>query len=136
MSAHERIRLLYVACTRAQDHLVVSLHRKARKSMPEPDKRTNAELLVDGMAERLDEVPDAVVEGAPAADDHAVGSRPAAPPPFDEWEAERAAAIRTASRPSTIAATALTDEGGLDADEELHRRPREAARATWTSRRG
>ncbi|MBV9952910.1 MAG: UvrD-helicase domain-containing protein, partial [Acidimicrobiia bacterium] len=50
MSAHERIRLLYVACTRAQDHLVVSLHRKARKSEPAADKRTNAELRVAGMA--------------------------------------------------------------------------------------
>ena len=27
MDEHERIRLLYVACTRARDHLVVSLHR-------------------------------------------------------------------------------------------------------------
>ncbi len=26
--AHERLRLLYVACTRARDHLVVSLHRR------------------------------------------------------------------------------------------------------------
>ena len=30
MGLHERIRLLYVACTRARDHLVVSVHRKAR----------------------------------------------------------------------------------------------------------
>ena len=29
MDEHERIRLLYVACTRARDHLVVSLHRVA-----------------------------------------------------------------------------------------------------------
>ena len=29
MDAHERLRLLYVACTRARDHLVVSLHRRA-----------------------------------------------------------------------------------------------------------
>ncbi len=28
MGLHERIRLLYVACTRARDHLVVSVHRK------------------------------------------------------------------------------------------------------------
>ena len=28
MDYHERLRLLYVACTRARDHLVVSLHRK------------------------------------------------------------------------------------------------------------
>ncbi len=33
---HERIRLLYVACTRARDHLVVSLHRPAP-----PKKSTN-----------------------------------------------------------------------------------------------
>ena len=32
MGFDERIRLLYVACTRARDHLVVSLHRKERKS--------------------------------------------------------------------------------------------------------
>ena len=30
MGLHERIRLLYVACTRARDHLVVSVHRKIR----------------------------------------------------------------------------------------------------------
>ncbi len=28
MDAHERLRLLYVAATRARDHLVVSVHRK------------------------------------------------------------------------------------------------------------
>ena len=58
MGLHERIRLLYVACTRACDHLVVSLHRKARKNPPDsPSKRTNAELLVDGMGPLLDECP-------------------------------------------------------------------------------
>ncbi len=30
MGLHERIRLLYVACTRARDHLIVSVHRKER----------------------------------------------------------------------------------------------------------
>ena len=30
MGFHEKLRLLYVACTRAMDHLVVSVHRKAR----------------------------------------------------------------------------------------------------------
>ena len=32
MGYDERLRLLYVACTRACDHLVVSIHRVARKS--------------------------------------------------------------------------------------------------------
>ena len=34
MGFHEKLRLLYVACTRARDHLVVSVHRKARHSTP------------------------------------------------------------------------------------------------------
>ncbi|MBA2574631.1 MAG: UvrD-helicase domain-containing protein [Nocardioidaceae bacterium] len=43
MDAYERRRLLYVATTRARDHLVVSLHRKGSGS-------TNAELLADAGA--------------------------------------------------------------------------------------
>ena len=39
MGLHERIRLLYVACTRARDHLVVSVHRKTRANEPEPKRR-------------------------------------------------------------------------------------------------
>ena len=39
MDEHERIRLLYVACTRARDHLVVSLHRV------DDSRRTGAHLL-------------------------------------------------------------------------------------------
>lgn len=45
MDAYERRRLLYVATTRARDHLVVSLHRKGSGS-------TNAELLADAGAAR------------------------------------------------------------------------------------
>ena len=35
MDFHEKLRLLYVACTRARDHLVVSVHRKARDLAPD-----------------------------------------------------------------------------------------------------
>ena len=49
MSHDERIRLLYVACTRAQDHLIVSLHRATRKKEADgPDRLTSAELLTHG----------------------------------------------------------------------------------------
>ena len=41
MSHDERVRLLYVACTRAQDHLVVSLHRPDPQEA-EPDGRRQA----------------------------------------------------------------------------------------------
>ena len=80
MGLHERIRLLYVASTRACDHLVVSLHRKARKKPPDsPSKRTNAELLVDGMGPLLGEVPDAAASpaGVVAAERRCAGSDPA-----------------------------------------------------------
>ncbi|HEY5013092.1 MAG TPA: 3'-5' exonuclease, partial [Acidimicrobiia bacterium] len=114
MDYHERMRLLYVACTRACDHLVVSLHRKARASVPAANKRTNAELLYDGTGDRLEGLPDAVgatdrpILVAPVTD----SPRPVAS--LAEWERERAAALARATRPTTIAATALTDEGAPD----------------------
>ena len=65
MSHDERIRLLYVACTRAQDHLVLSLHRKARATPAESAARlTSAELLASALDDRLADLPAA---GAPAS---------------------------------------------------------------------
>ena len=50
---HERIRLLYVACTRARDHLVVSLHRQepSREALGDGNehKRSHAQLICDAM---------------------------------------------------------------------------------------
>ncbi len=135
MSLDERARLLYVACTRAQDHLVVSLHRKERKSGPAPAKRTNAELLVAGMGDLL-----AGLDAPPAGsgtDRGLTGAavRPAPLPAFAIWEAERDAALALASRPRAVAATALTDEGTYDAGAG----PTPAwtsAPGTWTCRPG
>jgi ATP-dependent helicase/nuclease subunit A len=56
MSHDERVRLLYVACTRAQDHLVLSLHRTSR-TVTEAHKMTGAELLCGAMGDRLAELP-------------------------------------------------------------------------------
>ena len=47
MDDHERLRLLYVAATRARDHLVVSLHRPTQESGTERHAKTNAELLAE-----------------------------------------------------------------------------------------
>lgn len=133
MDLQERIRLLYVACTRARDHLVVSVHRKSRKSTPAAAARTNAELLVEGMGEVLERLPDGNAgEGrVPRIE------LPALEPvlPFPAWEAERASALQKASRPSTVAATALSDEGTLDSDAEpdpgLAKRPRDLDLPPW-----
>jgi ATP-dependent exoDNAse (exonuclease V) beta subunit len=43
----ESIRTLYVACTRARDHLVISLHRKETAPKSGPEHQTLAELLAD-----------------------------------------------------------------------------------------
>ncbi|QYG91429.1 UvrD-helicase domain-containing protein [Iamia sp. SCSIO 61187] len=117
MDLDERVRLLYVATTRAKDHLVVSLHRVERKKEPAPANRTNAELLLAGMGELLDALPDGPpAEPAPRA----VAPAPAAVAPLgeplDEWADARDAALAAASRPTTVAATALTDEGRPDVE--------------------
>jgi len=133
MSFHERIRLLYVACTRARDHLVVSLHRKARANAPAATRRTNAELLVAGMGDLLDALPDGAepVDALPLV----VLEPPSAPPPFEQWAAERTAALLRASRPTAVAATALTDEGAPDSEGEpdpgLEKRPRDLDLPPW-----
>lgn len=114
MDLDERIRLLYVATTRARDHLVVSLHRVARKSAPAPGRRTNAELLVEGLGASLDDLPD--IGPAPDAGPTVV-ARPAPPAPlepFAEWEAAHRAALAAASRATTVSATALTAEAQHD----------------------
>jgi ATP-dependent helicase/nuclease subunit A len=133
MEYHERIRLLYVACTRACDHLVVSLHRKSRASEPKRTARTNAELLVDGMGALLDELPDAT--GPEGTVPQVLLEPPAPPPPFDAWFAERAHALDSASRPRTVAATALSDEGVFDAEAEpasgLEKRPLDIDISPW-----
>ncbi|HSS10051.1 MAG TPA: 3'-5' exonuclease, partial [Acidimicrobiales bacterium] len=133
MGFDERIRLLYVACTRARDHLVVSLHRKRRTSAGKPTARTNAELLIDGMGPLLDQLPDAA-DMSRALSPPAV-SAPTPPPPMAAWAAERALALAQGTRPTAVAATALTEEGSPDVDAEpdpgLQKRPRDLDLPPW-----
>src|SRR5690606_22391670 len=83
MGYDERIRLLYVACTRAMDHLVVSLHREERKNPPALKRnRTNAEVLLHGMGDGVEGLPDLSGHAAPLASDPAGPTPPPpAPPP-------------------------------------------------------
>jgi ATP-dependent exoDNAse (exonuclease V) beta subunit len=156
MSHDERIRLLYVACTRAQDHLVVSLHRKERANEPPADSNlTSAELLAKTLGDTLADLP-AIAAGdgpATAGGDTAVAAgadvasgspptgagaaEPAAPeddlPPFEEWRRQRDAALASSRRPRTVSATALTEDGGPDAvaDDGLRKRPRDLDLPPW-----
>ena len=117
MGYDERIRLLYVACTRACDHLVVSLHRAARKEPPKTlSARTNAELLLAGMQDRLADLPDVGGDAVPLEVEHTAA--PVPPAPYASWEAQRTDALRRAALPGAVAATALTDDGTPDAGSE------------------
>jgi ATP-dependent helicase/nuclease subunit A len=112
MSDAERRRLLYVACTRAIDHLIVSLHRYPDSTASETAE--SGRLLVDA-----------------GADDPATGARPLVPtsdrfglerPPPPElawhdhevWDNERQRAFSTARVRPSVSATYLAGEADTD----------------------
>ncbi len=114
MDHHERIRLLYVACTRARDHLVVSLHRKARPDGPPPDERslTSAELLANACHGAPHQQPLTATTDNGAAT-HTRAQHIAPPPPLPQWRAAIASVRARAARPAAISASHL--EGVLEA---------------------
>ena len=103
MSFDERLRLLYVGCTRARDHLVVSVHRIDRERNEDATKLTSAELLwhaAQGAAAEIDQPvtaarPPVVIPPAPVIID------------LDAWNARRAAAFASGARRRFVSATAL-----------------------------
>jgi ATP-dependent helicase/nuclease subunit A len=113
MDYHERLRLLYVACTRARDHLVVSLHRRTRAKPPDNDRNlTNAEVLAAACADAPGRVRFAPLPEETVAD---VGVRPRQivqpPPPYEEWLADMTRVRRRSGRPAAVSASQL--EGSL-----------------------
>jgi ATP-dependent exoDNAse (exonuclease V) beta subunit len=121
LDAAERLRLLYVASTRARDHLLVSLHHKA-------DTKCHAALLV----EHGDGAPAEVLEldgDAPAPEPTGVSPRGGgeqldSPAARDGWIAARAALLARAGRPASVAATTLAhDDSALEKDEPGEDRP-------------
>lgn len=109
MSDAERVRLLYVACTRAMDHLVVSLHRSHK-----PD-RTSAYVL----AEAAHGAGHRVFTGYE-------GSLSAPMPPAaelawadeQEWWQTWQRDLAVASRPAAMSATALASAGAAVATSD------------------
>ncbi len=134
MGFHEKLRLLYVACTRARDHLVVSVHRKARDlTNVEPNKWTHAELLFDAAA--------GAQWSARSAEQNDAIARPGvvAPAPMDRdaWEAARVAAFAHGRRRAFVAATTLArrlDEGARD-DPGLAKDARDLELPPWNKGR-
>ena len=127
MDDHERIRMLYVACTRARDHLIVSL-RRSRKGT-----RTAATVLAEagaGLAPAVAIEPYAAVVAAAV---EAVASEPLVE--RSAWLSRRNAALAKATERTVIAATAIAGEAVDSGDPGLHKRGRNLELPPWNKGR-
>ena len=113
MSDAERRRLLYVACTRAVDHLVVSLHRYPGDTQMRAGSVSGTLLHLAGAADPahgarvLEPCTDRFVVAPVAAPDLAW-------PDVDEWETERQRAFELARFRPSVSATFLAGEADTD----------------------
>lgn len=108
MDHHERLRLLYVAATRARDHLVISAHRKERGNRASP---TSAEVLYgEGWDPALAVILDLAGEPPRVPLAHDVNPEFPELPLLEKWQAAHDAALRSASRPVATSATRLARE--------------------------
>ncbi len=104
LEEQEFVRLLYVACTRARDHLVVSMFRTAS------DTTTAAAQIAETIGGH-----DHLWRPAPELDVPAAAASPSSAETVAEptmearerWQAERQALLADRSRPATVAATTL-----------------------------
>ena len=114
MAHAERIRLLYVALTRARDHLVVSVHRLSRSESSKADPS-----LAEMVVENATVLP---VAGLGIERCQALNPRSSPPRSPEGWRIERDTVLREAGRPLTLAASGIDRlDGGAapDAGAEL-----------------
>jgi ATP-dependent exoDNAse (exonuclease V) beta subunit len=143
MDFHEKLRLLYVALTRARDHLVVSVHRNVRTNEQGDRTRWTHSELVWAAAEtapnwsRLEPV-ESDEPGARAAPPP---TRVEAAPPWREWLARREDAFADGARRRVRSATAIASEAAapavvvVDADPGLAKDARDLELPPWNKGR-
>ncbi|RIK12882.1 MAG: DNA helicase UvrD [Acidobacteria bacterium] len=137
MGDAERMRLLYVAATRARDHLVVSLHRAA-----DSKARTSAKLMADAGAtdpaltvplERL-----RVPEGPPVA---GRAEPQIVLPDLEQWSTRVDGARRRAQQDAAVVASGLEGTepeivlAGHDDEAGSHKGPRDLVLPPWSKGR-
>ncbi len=143
MDEHERIRLLYVACTRARDHLVVSTHRKQPRSSAwrrDELRPTSAELL----AQACEQAPGMAALTPTDTTPPLPSPPPVDPPPHrPQWSSQirdlrartaRASAVSASQFEGTgptLVAAAQTDALGEPVDPGLAKDPRDLELPPW-----
>ena len=123
MDHHERLRLLYVAATRARDHLIVCLHRVAHRST-----RTSATVLAEAALRSESATPFVPTQAA------AEPLERAARQPLlerDRWVSQRAEALAAAGRRSVVSASTLAQEVAEAADLGLKKAARNLDLPPW-----
>ncbi len=134
MQQAEQVRLMYVASTRARDHLVLSLRRTAKGGGGSAAAKISEYLK--GSAGLWEAAPAGQPEAPPAED------RPAMAAPLDhslegrrQWVEQRKKLLKEMGRPSFVAATALDrKEAGRNQDSEYDAKPERDPAEPW--RRG
>jgi ATP-dependent exoDNAse (exonuclease V) beta subunit len=133
MDDMEKLRLLYVAATRARDHLVVSLHRSAMSNA-----KTAAKAIADaGGTSAAQAVPFA---GYAVQAERVPVATAAPPPPYDEWfsivEIARAA-TRVSPAVSASGLEGTEPDVALDpsSDPGLAKGPRDLELPPWSKGR-
>ncbi len=125
MDAAERLRLLYVACTRACDHLVVSLYRK---DPGESDNKPNtaAWALADAGAaltatwgidtQDVDHTPTGDADPTTPRDTSSTELDRAKLPDRDEWSQQLQSSLEEASKPLAMSASGIARFNGITDD--------------------
>ncbi|WP_129664631.1 UvrD-helicase domain-containing protein [Phytoactinopolyspora endophytica] len=132
----ERLRLLYVACTRARYHLAVSLHRRDGTDCP---ATVLSEACAGGEHEVWAADPSAVVRGSVAASVSSAAAREALPT-WDEWSGRREAAVQNARHREAESATDIahgraTVELPVFVRDGLAKQPRDLELPAWAKGR-
>ena len=146
MDSSERIRLLYVACTRARDHLIVSLHRRNRQAPATDSGRTSAELIAGACANAPSQIPLGAVPAGAGPSHHPRAAT--APPPYDDWHRGITRIRERAARAAAVSASQLegsqqtarprptaTDRLGDPADAGLAKDARDLELPPWNKGR-
>ena len=127
MDSHERLRLLYVACTRACDHLVVSMHRGA-----EGATSTLAAILASVDAHVGPPQVHRRGKAHPADGTTGRSVLPAAVLDRATWSNARRAALINAHRSRTVAATTLAEfAASTSSDPGLKKQGRDLDLPPW-----